>query len=98
MEIHSKLKTIALGKAEKRILYSHQRYYERANKSHTLLAKMLMENAAQRIPYSVCNDKRTETHDPGEVASLPDTLPANVQQRHALLQDFLSSWALTKAS
>lgn len=60
---------------------------------------MLREDAAQRTPYSLRNDKGTVTYDPEEVAkifhaffsslySLPDTLADNVQQCQALLQDF----------
>lgn len=40
------------------------------NKAHTLLAKMLREDTAQRAPYSLCNEKGTATYDTGGVAKI----------------------------
>lgn len=64
LKIRSKLKTFASGRAEKLLLHSRQTFYEWANKAYTLLAKMLREEAAQRTPNSLRNDKvQNITHD-----------------------------------
>lgn len=61
---------LALGKTEKLLLYSHQRFYECANKASTLLAKMLRDDAAQRFPYSLRKAKGAVTYDSGEIAKI----------------------------
>lgn len=107
VETRLKLKTLALGRAEKLLLYLRQRFYDRANKLHTLLAKMLRDEAAHSAPYSVRNTAGSNMYDPKEVAkifheifsclySLPDTLPTDAQMRRELLQYFLTSCALPK--
>lgn len=100
VNVHSKLKTLALGKTEKLLLYLRQRYYEWSNKSNTLLARMLQEETAQRTTHLLRNTNGTVIHDPVEVAnifhafvsklySLPDTLPTNPDDRDRLLEEFL---------
>lgn len=105
----TKLKTLALGRVEKLLLYSRQRFYERANKSHTILARMLREDTVRRTPHSLRSESGAVLHDPAEVAkifhqffsklySLPDTLPRDHGDRHRLLQDFLTSCDLPTLS
>lgn len=51
LELRAKLRTLALGKTEKLLLYSRQWYYEGANKAHTFLPNMLMTLPKEpRIP------------------------------------------------
>lgn len=105
----SKLKTLAMGRVEKLLLYSRQRFYERANKSHTILARLLREDTARLTPHSLRNAQGTVVHDPMEVAkifhqffsklySLPDTLPKDSTERHRQLEEFLSSCELPTLS
>lgn len=47
----SKLKALSMGRVEKLRLYSQHRFYKRANKAHTLLAKMLRDDKDQRNPH-----------------------------------------------
>lgn len=88
-------------------MYFHQRYYERANKAHTLLVKMLREDAAQRTPHLLRTPGGGMAHVPSKVAevfqsffsklySLPETLPADPRERSWLIGNFLSSWQLPR--
>lgn len=91
VEIHSKLKTLALGRDKKLLLYSWQRYYERANKPHTLLARMLRDEVVLRSPYSLRDANRGIAYEPGvakvfydffsRLYALPTTHGCSVQTR-----------------
>lgn len=109
LNIRSKLKTLALGRTEKLLLYSHQRFYERAKKAHTLLADMLRAGTVWRTPHAWKNNRGMVIHDPTAIAnifhafftklySLSDTLPANPCDRCQLLDNVLSLCSLPKFS
>lgn len=70
---------------------------------------MLREDVVQRTPHSLRNADGVITYDPEGVANiffdyfyklyyLPDTLPIDLQARHLLLSELLSSWELPKLS
>lgn len=62
LAIRCKLKALYLGRVNKIVLVGH-RFYVRANKTYTLLAKMFSDNTDHRTPHLLQNNTSTIIHD-----------------------------------
>lgn len=105
VDLRAKLRALSLQKTEKLLLYTRQRYYERGNRAHTLLAKQLREDRERHTPHSLRNSRGEIVYDPEVISqmfheyfsklySLPSSLPPNPAVRHDRIARFLSSCRL----
>lgn len=88
VDLRAKLKSPSFQKSEKLLLYTKQRYYERGNKAHTLLAKQLRDNRERLTPHTLRNAAGELVYDPEKISqmfhdyfyklySLPSSLPSD---------------------
>ncbi|XP_069805749.1 ATP synthase subunit ATP5MJ, mitochondrial [Dendropsophus ebraccatus] len=101
----ARLKELSIMKVEKLLLYSKQRFFEKGNKAHTLLANMLNDRAASRSPQVLRDSTGALKFHPTDIASLfsqyytnlyslPSALPSGPGARADRINEFLSGCQL----
>lgn len=105
VDLRAKLKDLSIHKTERLLLYTKQRYYERGNKAHTLLAHQLRDDGARTTPHFLRTPGGQVTYDPEAISrlfhdffsklySLPLD-PSHTQSSHpASIKEFLATCQL----